>query len=92
VAVRATWAWPNRTAIAPPPSGKLLRRIRELDIPVKTSDRAASEIRAARNERELETFTQLASGRANHKIVDELSLGTNTDANHIASSSPNFTS
>jgi len=33
----------------------------------------------------LEIFTQLASGNSNHQIARELSVSTNTVANHIAS-------
>ncbi len=42
-------------------------------------------IRAALTERELEIFTQLASGHSNRQIAQELSVSTNTVANHIAS-------
>src|SRR5271169_78835 len=42
-------------------------------------------IRAALTERELEIFTQLASGNSNHQIAHDLSVSTNTVANHIAS-------
>jgi DNA-binding NarL/FixJ family response regulator len=45
-------------------AGKLLQRIRELDIPVKTSANAAIAIRTVLTERELEIFTRLASGKA----------------------------
>src|SRR5579864_2393105 len=82
-AVRATAA--GESVISSQIAGKLLQRIRELDIPVKTSDTAAVAIRAALTERELEIFTRLASGRTNHEIADELSLSANTVANHIAS-------
>ena len=66
-------------------AGKLLQRIRELDLPVRTGDTAAVAIRAALTERELEIFTRLASGKSNQEIARELSLSTNTVANHIAS-------
>ena len=82
-AVRATAA--GESVISSQIAGKLLQRIRELDIPVKTSDTAAVAIRAVLTERELEIFTRLASGKTNHEIADELSLSTNTVANHIAS-------
>jgi len=82
-AVRATAA--GESVISSQIAGKLLQRIRELDIPVKTGDTTAVAIRAALTERELEIFTRLASGKTNHEIADELSLSTNTVANHIAS-------
>jgi DNA-binding NarL/FixJ family response regulator len=82
-AVRATAA--GESVISSQIAGKLLQRIRELDIPVKTSDTAAVAIRAVLTERELEIFTRLASGKTNHQIADELSLSTNTVSNHIAS-------
>ena len=65
-------------------AGKLLQRIREVDIPVKTSSIAAVAIRAALTDRELEIFKQLASGKSNHEIARDLSLSPNTVANHIA--------
>jgi hypothetical protein len=49
-------------------------------------------IRVALTKRELEIFTQLASGHSNHKIAYELSVSTNTVANHIASILANSTS
>jgi DNA-binding NarL/FixJ family response regulator len=52
---------------------------------VKTSGSTATAIRAALTERELEIFTQLASGNSNHQIAHDLSVSTNTVANHIAS-------
>ena len=82
-AVRATAA--GESVLSSQIAGKLLERIRELDIPVKTTDTAAVAIRAALTERELEIFTQLASGKSNQQIAHELSLSTNTVANHIAS-------
>lgn len=66
-------------------AGKLLERIRETDIPITTSQDAASAIRAALTERELEIFTLLASGKSNQQIGYELSLSTNTVSNHIKS-------
>jgi DNA-binding NarL/FixJ family response regulator len=83
-AVRATAA--GESVISSRIAGKLLQRIRERDIPVTTaSDNAASAIRAALTERELEIFERLASGRTNRDIAHELSLSTNTVHNHIAS-------
>jgi DNA-binding NarL/FixJ family response regulator len=66
-------------------AGKLLQRIRELDIPVKDTASGAGAVRAVRTDRELEIFTQLASGESKQEIARELSLSTNTVANHIAS-------
>jgi DNA-binding NarL/FixJ family response regulator len=83
-AVRATAA--GESVISSQIAGKLLQRIRERDIPITTtSDNAASAIRAALTERELEIFERLASGKSNHDIAHELSLSTNTVHNHIAS-------
>ena len=82
-AIKATAA--GESVLSPQIAGKLLDRIRELDIPVKTTDTAAVAIRAALTDRELEIFTQLASGKSNQQIAHELSLSTNTVANHIAS-------
>ena len=82
-AVRATAA--GESVLSSQIAGKLLQRIRELDIPVTNSDTAAVAIRAVLTDRELEIFTRLASGDSNHKIASELSLSTNTVANHIAS-------
>jgi DNA-binding NarL/FixJ family response regulator len=82
-AVKATAA--GESVISSQIAGKLLQRIRERDIPVTTtSDNAASAIRAALTERELEIFERLASGKSNHDIARELSLSTNTVHNHIA--------
>jgi len=67
-------------------AGKLLRRIRDLEIPVTaTSDHAASAIRAILTERELQIFALLASGNSNQEIGRELALSTNTVSNHITS-------
>ena len=82
-AVKATAA--GESVLSPQVAGKLLQRIRELDLPVKTSDSTATAIRAALTERELQIFTQLASGHSNHQIARDLSVSTNTVANHIAS-------
>jgi DNA-binding NarL/FixJ family response regulator len=82
-AVQATAA--GESVLSSQIAGKLLQRIRELDIPVTNSDTAAVAIRAALTDRELEIFTRLASGDSNHEIASELSLSTNTVANHIAS-------
>jgi DNA-binding NarL/FixJ family response regulator len=82
-AVKATAA--GESVLSSQIAGKLLQRIRELDLPVRTGDTAAVAIRAALTERELEIFTRLASGKSNQEIARELSLSTNTVANHIAS-------
>jgi DNA-binding NarL/FixJ family response regulator len=82
-AVRATAA--GESVLSSQIAGKLLQRIRELDIPVKNTDTAAIAIRAVLTERELEIFTRLASGESNREIARDLSLSTNTVANHIAS-------
>lgn len=67
-------------------AGKLLQRIRERDIPVTASSRAAaSAIRAVLTERELEIFARLASGHSNQEIGRDLALSANTISNHIAS-------
>ena len=65
-------------------AGKLLRRIRELNIPVESSATAAVAIRTALTDRELEIFKQLASGKSNNEIARDLSLSPNTVANHVA--------
>ena len=82
-AVRATAT--GESVLSPQIAGKLLHHIRQLDIPIKTNDSAAVAIRAALTDRELEIFTRLASGDSNHEIARELTLSTNTVANHIAS-------
>ena len=82
-AVRATAA--GESVLSPQIAGKLLERIRELDIPVKNNGGAAVAIRAALTDRELEIFKRLASGDSNHEIARELSLSANTVSNHIAS-------
>ena len=82
-AVRATAA--GESVLSSQIAGKLLQRIRQLDIPVTNNDTAAVAIRAVLTDRELEIFTRLASGDSNHKIARDLSLSTNTVANHIAS-------
>jgi DNA-binding NarL/FixJ family response regulator len=82
-AVKATAA--GESVLSPQIAGKLLHRIRELDLPVKTSGSTATAIRAALTERELEIFTRLASGSSNHEIAHDLSLSAHTVANHIAS-------
>ena len=82
-AVRATAA--GESVLSPQIAGKLLQRLRELDIPVENTNSAAVAIRAALTDRELEIFKRLASGHSNHEIARELSLRTNTIANHIAS-------
>src|SRR3954451_17939318 len=65
-------------------AGKLLQRIRELDIPVKTSALAAVAIRTALTDRELEIFKRLVDGKSNHELPRDLSLSPNTVANHVA--------
>lgn len=82
-AVRATAV--GESVLSPQVAGKLLQRVRELDLPAKTSGSTATAIRAVLTERELEIFTQLASGHSNHRIAHDLSVSTNTVANHIAS-------
>jgi len=82
-AVKATAA--GESVLSSKIAGKLLQRIRDQDTPVKASSIAAVAIRAALTDRELEIFTQLASGKSNHEIARDLSLSPNTVANHIAS-------
>jgi DNA-binding NarL/FixJ family response regulator len=83
-AVKATAA--GESVLSSQIAGKLLERIRDLDIPIiATSPTAASTIRAALTERELEIFQLLASGKSNHEIGRQLSLSTNTVRNHIKS-------
>ena len=83
-AVRATAA--GESVLSPQIAGKLLQRLRELDIPVTANGRGpASTIRAALTERELEIFTLLASGNSNQQIGLDLGLSTNTVSNHITS-------
>jgi DNA-binding NarL/FixJ family response regulator len=83
-AVRATAA--GECMLSPQIAGKLLERIRELDIPIaKTGDTAASAIHAALTERELEIFKLLASGANNQQIARQLNLSTHTISNHIKS-------
>jgi DNA-binding NarL/FixJ family response regulator len=83
-AVRATAA--GEAMLSPRVAGKLLERIRERDIPVTADSRdAASAIRAALTERELEIFERLASGHSNPEIGRELLLSASTVSNHIAS-------
>jgi two-component system, NarL family, response regulator LiaR len=82
-AVKATAA--GESVLSSKIAGKLLQRIREQDIPVKTSAIAAAAIRAALTDRELEIFKRLASGKSNHEIGQDLSLSPNTVGNHVAS-------
>jgi DNA-binding NarL/FixJ family response regulator len=83
-AVTATAA--GESVLSPQIAGKLLLRIREREIPITANAHdAANAIRAALTERELAIFTKLASGKNNQAIARELSLSTNTIANHIAS-------
>jgi two-component system nitrate/nitrite response regulator NarL len=83
IAVKATAA--GESVLSSKIAGKLLQRIREQDIPVKTSAIAAAAIRAALTDRELEIFKRLASGKSNHEIGQDLSLSPNTVGNHVAS-------
>lgn len=83
-AVTATAA--GESALSPEIARKLLQRIRERELPITPEGQdAANAIRAVLTDRELEIFTKLASGRNNQAIARELSLSTNTVANHIAS-------
>ncbi|HWF35470.1 MAG TPA: response regulator transcription factor [Solirubrobacteraceae bacterium] len=66
-------------------AGKLLDRMRELDLPAAAGVKTAAVIRAALTERELEIFALLATGKRNQEIGHELGLSTNTISNHIAS-------
>ena len=81
-AIKATAA--GESVLSPKIAGKLLQRIRELDIPDKTSAVGAAAIRTALTDRELEIFKQLASGKSNVEIARDLSLSPNTVANHVA--------
>src|SRR4051795_11900525 len=81
-AVQATAA--GESVLSSKIAGKLLQRIREQDIPVKTSPVAEGTIRSALTDRELEIFKRLASGRSNHEIAEDLALSPNTVANHVA--------
>jgi DNA-binding NarL/FixJ family response regulator len=83
LAVRATAA--GESVISPRIAGELLRRIRQSGLPVATGESAADAIRATLTARELEVFRRLASGQSNLEIGRELSLSTNTIANHVAS-------
>jgi two-component system, NarL family, nitrate/nitrite response regulator NarL len=83
-AIRATAA--GESVISPKIVGKLLERVRERETPTTaTSQDAATAIRTALTERELEIFERLASGKSNRDIAHELSLSSNTVHNHIAS-------
>ena len=83
-AVRATAA--GEAVISPEIAGRLMTHIRDREIPVTAGSLdAAGAIRAVLTRRELEVFTQLASGANNREIGHELSLSTHTVSNHIAS-------
>lgn len=84
-AVRATAA--GGCMLSPQIAGKLLERIRELDIPVAAAPGApiASAIHATLTKRELEIFKLLASGDTNSDIARQLNLSTHTISNHIKS-------
>ena len=76
----------GKAVLSPQIAGKLLERIRELDI--QTTDKTfanAAAIRTALTARELEIFTRRASGASNQQIGEGLALSTNTVANHITS-------
>src|SRR4051812_24344898 len=81
-AVKATAA--GESVLSSKIAGKLLQRIREQAMPVRTAVSDVA-IRAALTRRELETFKRLASGKSNHEIAQDLALSPNTVANHIAS-------
>jgi DNA-binding NarL/FixJ family response regulator len=83
-AIEATAA--GEAVISSQIAGRLMDHIREREIPVTAASLdAAGAIRAVLTPRELEVFERLASGRTNDRIASELSLSTNTVANHIAS-------
>jgi DNA-binding NarL/FixJ family response regulator len=83
-AVRATAA--GESVLSPQIAGKLLDRIRALEIPVtESSQTAAGDIRAVLTTRELEIFQLLASGESNQQIARKLLLSTHTVSNHIKS-------
>jgi DNA-binding NarL/FixJ family response regulator len=83
-AIRATAA--GESVISSKIVGKLLERVRERETSTTaTSQDAATAIRTALTERELEIFERLASGKSNRDIAHELSLSSNTVHNHIAS-------
>src|SRR3954469_512889 len=81
-AVQATAA--GESVLSSKIAGKLLQRIRELDIPRTTNAVSAVGIRTALTDRELAIFKRLASGKSNHEIAEDLSLSPNTVANHVA--------
>ncbi len=83
-AVRATAE--GESVLSPQIAGKLLERIRELEIPVTDAKAIdAASIRAALTERELEIFQLLAGGESNQRIAKRLNLSTHTVSNHIKS-------
>jgi DNA-binding NarL/FixJ family response regulator len=83
-AVEATAA--GESVLSSEIAGKLLERIRQLEIPIMaTSPTEARTIRAALTERELQIFQLLASGNSNQQIGGQLALSTNTVRNHIKS-------
>jgi DNA-binding NarL/FixJ family response regulator len=82
-AIRATAA--GESVLSPQIAGVLLERIRATGVTDTTDHAAAVAIRAALTARELEIFTQLASGQTNSEIGLRLALSTNTVSNHIAS-------
>jgi two-component system nitrate/nitrite response regulator NarL len=82
-AVRATAA--GESVLSPQVAGALLARIRTQDVSDSTDHTSATAIRSVLTKRELEIFSELASGRTNAEIGRRLSLGTSTVSNHIAS-------
>ena len=81
-AVRETAA--GGCVLSPQVAGQLLHRIRELGIPTNApGPAAATAIRAALTERELEILIRLASGHTNREIARQLSLSTHTVSNHM---------
>jgi DNA-binding NarL/FixJ family response regulator len=76
----------GQAVLSPRIAGKLLRRIRDVEHNiVGPRPTAASAIHASLTDRELEIFKHLASGDSNQQIASDLSLSTNTIANHITS-------
>ena len=65
-------------------AGKLLQRIRELDIPVKTSALAAVAIRTALTDRELEILKLVSEGHTNGRIARELWVTEQTVKFHLS--------
>lgn len=76
----------GHAVLLPQIAGRLLHDLRRLQArgPVSRNG-AAGAIRTVLTERELEIFTHLATGQTNKQIAEQLSLSTNTVANHIKS-------